>query len=87
LLRNRAFGKKGPLIDVPFLQTGVMVSTPASPAQLPYPACGYATAQRFLYSKNGCDILRCAECGLGRAQAKGFDPGALAPGRRVVYSS
>jgi len=31
---------------------------------------------RFLYSKNGCDILQCATCGLGRAQASDFDPGA-----------
>ncbi len=38
------------------------------------PACGRATAQRLLYRKNGCDILRCAECGLGRAQAGAFDP-------------
>jgi 2-polyprenyl-3-methyl-5-hydroxy-6-metoxy-1,4-benzoquinol methylase len=44
------------------------------------PACSRATAQRFLYSKNGCDILRCAECGLGRAQAGEFDPGAYYTG-------
>jgi SAM-dependent methyltransferase len=30
----------------------------------------------LLYAKNGCDILRCSECGLGRAQAKNFDPAA-----------
>ncbi|MEA2990022.1 MAG: hypothetical protein QOG83_2733 [Alphaproteobacteria bacterium] len=40
------------------------------------PACGQATEHRFLFSKHGCDIQRCAECGLGRAQASGFDPGA-----------
>jgi SAM-dependent methyltransferase len=47
-----------------------------SPTQLPCPACGQATEQRLLYSKSGCDILRCTACGLGRAQASGFDPGA-----------
>jgi 2-polyprenyl-3-methyl-5-hydroxy-6-metoxy-1,4-benzoquinol methylase len=60
---------------VPFLLTCVMVSAQASPMKLLCPACSHATAQRFLYSKNGCDILQCAECGLGRAQAGEFDPG------------
>ena len=48
--------------------------------QLSCPACGQATAHRFLYSKNGCDILRCEQCGLGRAQASGFDPGSYYTG-------
>ena len=52
-----------------------MVSAQANPMQLLCPACRRATAQRFLYSKNGCDILQCSECGLGRAQARAFDPG------------
>jgi SAM-dependent methyltransferase len=68
------------LFDVPFLLTCVMVSAQASPTQLLCPACRQATAQRFLYSKNGCDILQCAECGLGRAQASVFDPGAYYTG-------
>jgi len=38
------------------------------------PACGRATAQTHLYSKHGCDILRCRECGLGRSETSGFDP-------------
>jgi SAM-dependent methyltransferase len=38
------------------------------------PACSAATAHRFLYAKNGCDILRCGQCGLGRAETVGFDP-------------
>jgi predicted RNA-binding Zn-ribbon protein involved in translation (DUF1610 family) len=38
------------------------------------PACGQASVQRLLYSKNGCDILRCERCGLGRAEAMDFDP-------------
>jgi SAM-dependent methyltransferase len=44
------------------------------------PACGRVTAQRQLYRKNGCDIVRCAECGLGRSVASGFDPGAYYTG-------
>lgn len=38
------------------------------------PACGAPTAQQFLYAKNGCQILRCTQCGLGRADASGFNP-------------
>src|SRR5712691_10719371 len=48
--------------------------------QLSCLACGQATAHRVLYSKNGCDILQCRACGLGRAQASGFDPGAYYTG-------
>jgi SAM-dependent methyltransferase len=40
------------------------------------PSCGRPTSHRLLYRKHGCDILRCAECGLGRSNASGFDPGA-----------
>ena len=40
------------------------------------PACGTATRQQFLYDKNGCHILRCTQCGLGRAETGDFDPGS-----------
>lgn len=51
--------------------------TAAEPArELPCPACGRDTAHAFLYAKNRCDILRCSACGLGRAEARGFDPAA-----------
>ena len=40
------------------------------------PACGLRTTQRFLYAKNGCDVLECSRCGLARAQAAAFDPAA-----------
>jgi SAM-dependent methyltransferase len=48
--------------------------------QLTCPACAQATEHRALYSKNGCDIMQCAACGLGRAQANGFDPGSYYTG-------
>jgi SAM-dependent methyltransferase len=41
------------------------------------PSCGGATPQDYLYSKNGCEILRCELCGLGRAQTTNFDPSTL----------
>jgi SAM-dependent methyltransferase len=45
----------------------------------PCPACGQA-AQRFLYAKNGCGILQCRACGLGRTDAANFDPAAYYTG-------
>jgi SAM-dependent methyltransferase len=38
------------------------------------PACGHPTPQRYLYSKHGCDIFKCQECGLGRSETSEFDP-------------
>jgi 2-polyprenyl-3-methyl-5-hydroxy-6-metoxy-1,4-benzoquinol methylase len=38
------------------------------------PACAQVTEQQFLYSRNGCNILRCRTCGLGQAQTPAFDP-------------
>ena len=39
------------------------------------PACRRATAHRFLFSKNGCYILQCSECGLGRVHTSdAFNP-------------
>ena len=38
------------------------------------PACGEMTEQRRLYSVEHCDILRCPDCGIGRAEAPAFDP-------------
>ncbi len=46
---------------------------PMTPYVLSCPACGHETAQRFLFAKNGCGIVRCAECGLGRALVDGFN--------------
>jgi len=43
---------------------------------LPCPACGSSTRQRHLYAVQGCDILRCKECGIGRTETAGFDPTA-----------
>src|SRR5215470_5032332 len=39
------------------------------------PACDETIAHEHLFIKNGCDILRCTACGLGRADTTGFDPG------------
>jgi SAM-dependent methyltransferase len=44
------------------------------------PACREATTHAFLYRRNGCDIWQCRSCGLGRTEAKGFDPQAYYTG-------
>jgi 2-polyprenyl-3-methyl-5-hydroxy-6-metoxy-1,4-benzoquinol methylase len=41
---------------------------------LPCPACGSFTSHAHLFRKNGCEVLRCTECGLGRAEVRDFDP-------------
>jgi 2-polyprenyl-3-methyl-5-hydroxy-6-metoxy-1,4-benzoquinol methylase len=51
-------------------------ATAARLTMLACPACGTRTSHRFLYVKNRCEILQCATCGLGRAQAPAFDPAA-----------
>lgn len=40
------------------------------------PVCGRERRHEFLFEKNDCDILRCEECGLGRADTADFDPAA-----------
>jgi SAM-dependent methyltransferase len=52
------------------------VVSPQSVHTLPCPACGRSSDHRFMYSKNGCDILQCRECHLGRTEAADFDPSA-----------
>ena len=41
--------------------------------RLACPSCACVTVHQKLFSKNTCDILRCSECGLGRAESGGFD--------------
>jgi SAM-dependent methyltransferase len=38
------------------------------------PACAVETNHLRLWSKNGCQILKCSDCGLGSAVAHSFDP-------------
>jgi SAM-dependent methyltransferase len=40
------------------------------------PACGRTTGHRVRFHANGCDILQCSNCGLGRTETSGFDPAA-----------
>jgi SAM-dependent methyltransferase len=41
--------------------------------RLACPSCACVTVHQKLYSKNSCDILQCAQCGLGRTESGGFD--------------
>jgi 2-polyprenyl-3-methyl-5-hydroxy-6-metoxy-1,4-benzoquinol methylase len=38
------------------------------------PACGRTTGHRRRFRVNGCEILQCKHCGLGRTETVGFDP-------------
>jgi SAM-dependent methyltransferase len=40
------------------------------------PACGADVRHDFRFRKNRSDIYQCSSCGLGRAEAAGFDPNA-----------
>jgi SAM-dependent methyltransferase len=44
------------------------------------PGCGATTDHRLRFRINRCDILQCSDCGLGRAEASGFDPTAYYTG-------
>ena len=48
----------------------------AASATQPCVACGSVAPQTLLYRKHGCDIFRCAACGVGRTETKSFDPSA-----------
>jgi SAM-dependent methyltransferase len=52
------------------------VTTADSARALACPACGRATAHAFRFRVNGCDILQCGECGLGRTETAAFDAAA-----------
>ncbi len=58
----------------------IPVSIGGSAAVRLCPACGGNTGQRLLYAVNGCDILQCGSCGLGRAEAPAFDPASYYTG-------
>ena len=53
---------------------------PAAPSQTGIsracPACGRTTGHSLRFRTNGCEILQCKSCGLGRTETTGFDPAA-----------
>ncbi len=49
---------------------------PSSLSPLPCPACAQVGEHVLRFRSNGCDILQCLSCGLGRAQTSVFDPAA-----------
>jgi SAM-dependent methyltransferase len=70
-------------LGIPAIRRG-MIAGIARPAATTMaracPACRETTAQSLLYRTNGCDIWQCVGCGLGRAEAKDFDPQAYYTG-------
>jgi SAM-dependent methyltransferase len=53
------------------------VATPTDKLSLQRcPACARSTPHVFRFTRNGCEIWQCRNCGLGRTQASAFDPAA-----------
>jgi SAM-dependent methyltransferase len=67
-------GRAGLGREEPLHPPSSVASAPVHVTALSCPACGQATAQRFLFRLHGADILQCKACGLGRTEAVGFDP-------------
>lgn len=44
------------------------------------PACDRTTDHVLRFKRNGCDILQCRDCGLGRTETSGFDPASYYTG-------
>ncbi len=40
------------------------------------PCCGILTPHKYCFTVNRCPIWQCRQCGLGRAEAQGFEPSA-----------
>jgi SAM-dependent methyltransferase len=58
-----------------FLQTDTSQLSAANSERIRQcPACGRASEHTFRFRVNGCDILQCHACGLGRTETSAFDP-------------
>src|SRR5215470_17049557 len=76
--------KKGRGRSDHFIESNVLSSPPVgTPSAMPVvslsrpcPACARTTEHRHRFRINGCDILQCGQCGLGRTETAGFDPAA-----------
>jgi SAM-dependent methyltransferase len=62
--------------DLAFLQMNAPQFAKAAKTSLACPACGQTTGHLLRFQLNGCRILQCEGCGLGRTEAAGFDPAA-----------
>jgi SAM-dependent methyltransferase len=60
--------------DLAFLQMNAPQVAVVDGAPLACPACGQTTGHLLRFQVNGCRILQCKKCGLGRTEAAGFDP-------------
>lgn len=60
-------------------QAATETFSPAS-TRLECPACEQAAPHVYRFTVNGCAIWQCNGCGLGRTDAKGFDPDAYYTG-------
>ena len=57
-------------------QAGLPVAIDGTDLSRACPACGRTTGHLLRFKTNGCGILQCRSCGLGRTETSGFDPAA-----------
>jgi 2-polyprenyl-3-methyl-5-hydroxy-6-metoxy-1,4-benzoquinol methylase len=57
-----------------FRKTASRASDASPQMLLGCPCCASIGSQRYVFSKNNCNLFVCDQCGLGRAEAIEFDP-------------
>ena len=71
---------KASSLQTPSLEIGLPGAGSPGAAARACPACGGVTHHALRFRTNGCDILQCESCGLGRTETSGFDPAAYYTG-------
>src|SRR6188472_1078843 len=68
------FELKANSLQTPSLEIGLPGAAAPGAATRACPACGGARNHVLRFRTNGCDILQCESCGLGRTETSEFDP-------------
>jgi SAM-dependent methyltransferase len=68
------FEVKANSLQTPSLEIGLPGAETPGAATRTCPACGGARNHILRFRTNGCDILQCESCGLGRTETSEFDP-------------
>src|SRR4051812_10075013 len=71
---DAVFEVKANSLQTPSLEIALPGAETPSAATRACPACGGARNHAHRFITNGCDILQCESCGLGRTETSGFDP-------------
>jgi SAM-dependent methyltransferase len=68
-MKANSLQTSSPEVEVP-------AAKPSAAVARACPACGDTRHHALRFRTNGCDILQCEDCGLGRTETSGFDPAA-----------